>query len=57
MSGARRVGGRRGASTASPPMTAFDLFNNVLYVFLGIAALVIFGVLAWYSLKKGPEDD
>lgn len=33
-------------------MTAFDLFNNVLYVFLGIAALVIFGVLAWYSLGK-----
>jgi LPXTG-motif cell wall-anchored protein len=33
-------------------MSPFDLFNNVLYVLLGLSALVLFGVLAFYSLRK-----
>lgn len=39
-------------------MSAFDLFNNVLYVLLGVAAVVILGVLAWISLrdKSGGEE-
>ena len=33
-------------------MSPFDLFSNVLYVLLGLSVLVLFVVLAFYSLRK-----
>ena len=32
-------------------MTLGDVANNVLYILLGLAAFVLFVVMAWYAFK------
>lgn len=38
-------------------MSPLDVFNNVLYVLLGLSALVLFVVFWFFSLRKKNRDD
>ena len=38
-------------------MSPFDLFNNVLYVLLGLSAFVLLLVFAYYSLRKRNREE